>query len=78
LFSKGFSNFEEILNISNLFFGNDNKLSACGHMIVRIVSALIVLGNRNTSDDFGIVYLLKYLEIPFSNVFKTISDCWIS
>jgi hypothetical protein len=67
LFSKEFSDLKEILNISNPLFGNDNKLSVCGHMIVRIVIALIVSGNRNTSDDFGTVYPSKYFKISFSN-----------
>jgi hypothetical protein len=39
-------------------------------MIVRIVIALIVFGNKNTSDDFETVYRLKYLKISFSNTFK--------
>jgi hypothetical protein len=58
------------LNNSNLLFGNEKKLSVCGHMIVIMVSALIVFGDGNTSDDFGAVYLSKYLKISFSNVVK--------
>jgi hypothetical protein len=40
-------------------------------MIVRIVSALNVIGdNRNTSEDSGTVCHLKYFKISTLNVFK--------
>jgi hypothetical protein len=54
-FSKEFSDLERILNLSKSLFGNENKLSVCEHMIVRIVSVLNVLGDRNTGEDFGTV-----------------------
>jgi hypothetical protein len=53
------------------FFGNDNKLSVCEHMIVRIVSALNVLGDRNTGEDFGTVCYLKIHQNLVSECIQT-------
>jgi hypothetical protein len=39
-------------------------------MIVRIVSALNVLGDRNTGKDFGTVGYLKKIQISFLKAFK--------
>jgi hypothetical protein len=50
---------------------NDNKLSVCVHDSENCESALNVLGDRNTVEDFGTLCYLKILQNPVSKCIKT-------